>query len=295
MLACVLSGHAQFSTDRAHIHVSLNHTNLQGFIPLSNPNAMRVLTEETLKNLDGDSSTISGNDLRTLRNTDYILASDTENIADTLGPWIHHRIDDPFSLSISGDYTRPHWPINLVIGYAYRDVPNTNTALFDQRLVPLEFDQDRTSFVDDVPTNYAPILPSVDIQESQWHLGVRRYVDINPTFALYYGLGNQTTQLTLRGHYVANGRQYIHYTSEIFQPETIQSEQGAERVPFSSTATMSQLYLETAGLYRLANAMFISLAARYQPETQIQLPVGDQMATLTESSMHYTLSVGYAL
>ncbi len=255
---------------------------------------MRVLTEETLKNLDGDSSTISGNDLRTLRNTDYILASDTEDIADTLGPWIRHRIDDPFSLSISGDYTRPHWPINLVIGYAYRDVPNTNTALFDQRLAPLEFDHHTQVFTKKNPTNYAPILPSVDIQETQWHLGVRRYVDINPTLALYYGLGNQTTQLTLRGHYAANGNQYIHHTSDALH-ETIKSEQGAERVPFSSTATMSQLYLETAGLYRLANAMFISLAARYQPETQIQLPVGDQMATLTESSMQYTLSMGYAL
>lgn len=48
----MLPAHAQFSTDRAHIQVSLSHTNLQGFIPLSNPNAMRVVIEEALSNLN---------------------------------------------------------------------------------------------------------------------------------------------------------------------------------------------------------------------------------------------------
>ncbi|MDG2264566.1 MAG: hypothetical protein P8L47_00430 [Candidatus Marinamargulisbacteria bacterium] len=275
---------AQFSTDRGHIQVGIQHAGLQGSIPLSNPNGMHVITDPP-----GNRS-----DLEALQDHHYIF-SDEDN--DTLGQSIQHPINHSVLVTIDGDYALPLLPINLAIGYSFRDIPNTNSRMFDQRLADLTFILNN-NFQQEPPEpmgNPMPILPTVRVTLSQWRIGLRRYIDLTPSVSLYYGAGALWTHYSLRGNFANNGRQKLVINSDSTGDTEVKSGAPPQLATLSSTATQSQGYLETAGLYRVSTSVFIGLVARYTPSATVRMPIESQTATLKKSSMHYTVYMGYAL
>ena len=295
-----------FEDDSAHLNFNIGSKRISDDYQLSNP------PTNPLSGADVEVSSVSitapapiaarekiGSNIYNSATTNENNDTTKNNI---LGNMIELDLESQTKFGIDFDYKVSvyNMPFNIVLGYFTTSV-QSQSETFTQRLQGISADSPSNekistfTFASDVLSGFVEsttLTPEVELQSSEFRIGVRKYKDFNNGISIFYGLGVASMTYEVEGKYVKNGVQEIRPNGSA---NPIRSPEEATLLGFSETAATVGMYGEIATLYKLSRRLHVGAKVDFSSgEVDIEKPFATETESVQLGGMGYSLFAGLA-